>query len=96
MIEYLLIARQPYKHLATKEQFYDLKAQHWGNLLVGYFPGLPTNEGKSPRAFKLFLTSVYQLLEDIDPFQRAIGGVGIVTSQQLAINLQLDITRPVR
>ena len=62
--------------------------------LIGYFPDLMISSS-SRRAFKKFVDASFQLLE-FDPFLQNTGGIGVVTSPQLAFHLQLDASRPVR
>ena len=64
------------------------------SFLIGYFPDLMISSS-SRRAFKKFVDASFQLLE-FDPFLQNTGGIGVVTSPQLAFHLQLDASRPVR
>ena len=65
-----------------------------GQALVGYFPDLMQSR-RSYQALKKFLDATYHFLEH-DPFQNKLGGIGIVTSPQVAFQLQLDTSRPLR
>ena len=65
-----------------------------GQALVGYFPDLMQSR-RSYKALKKFLDATYHFLEH-DPFQNKLGGIGIVTSPQVAFQLQLDTSRPLR
>ena len=71
-----------------------LRANHGGQALVGYFPDL-MHSRRSYSALKKFLDATYHFLEH-DPFQNKLGGIGIVTSPQVAFQLQLDTSRPLR
>ena len=64
-------------------------------LFLGYFPDLMINGSPTKRAFRKFVDASFQLLE-LDPFLQNTGGIGVVTSTQLAFHLQLDASRPVR
>ena len=50
---------------------------------------------KIRKGFGKFLDASYSLLEQ-DPFQNSIGGLGVVTAQNVALTLQLDASRPIR
>ena len=94
MAEFLLLARKPATHLASKSELIRFRANHGGQVLVGYFPDLMHN-GKSRRSFANFLDATYQFLE-YDPFQNKVGGIGVVTSREVATKMQLDTSRPLR
>ena len=94
LVEFLILARNPYLHIGSKNDLSQLRASHSGKALLGYFPNM-TNSSISRRAFRKFVDASYQLLEQ-DPFLQNTGGIGVVTSPHLAISLQLDISRPVR
>lgn len=94
LLEFLLLARKPVEHLSCKQDLNALRARHGGQALVGYFPDL-LQSSKSRKALKKFLDATYQILE-YDPFQNKVGGIALVTSDQLAFQLQLDSSRPLR
>jgi len=94
ILEFLLLARKPATHLGSKSDLVSLRANHGGQALVGYFPDL-MHSRRSYSALKKFLDATYHFLEH-DPFQNKLGGIGIVTSPQVAFQLQLDTSRPLR
>jgi len=94
ILEFLLLARKPATHLGLKSDLVSLRANHGGQALVGYFPDLMQSR-RSYNALKKFLDATYHFLEH-DPFQNKLGGIGIVTSPQVAFQLQLDTSRPLR
>ena len=94
ILEFLLLARKPATHLGLKGDLVSLRANHGGQALVGYFPDLMQSR-RSYNALKKFLDATYHFLEH-DPFQNKLGGIGIVTSPQVAFQLQLDTSRPLR
>jgi len=94
ILEFLILARKPSTHLGLKNDLVNLRANHGGQALVGYFPDLMQSR-RSYQALKKFLDATYHFLEH-DPFQNKLGGIGIVTSPQVAFQLQLDTSRPLR
>ena len=94
MLEFLLLAKKPVQHISSKSDLINLRARHSGQALLGYFPNL-IHGRKCRQVMKKFLDATYGFLES-DPFQHKIGGIGIVTSPQVAFHLQLDSSRPLR
>jgi len=94
MLDFLLVARKPLVHLGSRTDLLNLRANHGGRVLVGYFPDLFASL-KSRKVWRKFLDASYTFLEQ-DPFQNSIGGMGVVTSQNVALTLQLDASRPIR
>ena len=94
MLDFLLVARKPLVHLGSRADLLNLRANHGGRVLVGYFPDLFASL-KSRKVWRKFLDASYTFLEQ-DPFQNSIGGMGVVTSQNVALTLQLDASRPIR
>jgi hypothetical protein len=71
------------------------RAAAGGSALVGYFPGgLDPTSGIS-LGYRRFLKAAYDLLEP-DPLRTAVGAVGVVLSADVAFQLHLNPSQPVR
>ena len=90
ILEFITLVTNPLKHLVTMEDVASMRMNHGGTLLVGYFPNLYQNQ-VSYRGYEALLSVSYRLLE-ADPSRSVYGGVGVISSPELAFQLQLNAT----
>jgi len=90
IMQFLESATRPVQHLATYDDWLDLRAAHGGTATAAFLPNLYKSR-RSKGQYRKFVSSSYHLMES-DPFKAKFGGLGVVTDPRLAFRLKINET----